>query len=158
MTKDDFDALRKKIIGDLRKFEKRVPFEDFLEDFIQDLCLSLPSKRLKKVKATVEALYFEKNKAEKATTATKGKRTGGKVKLTVESDITNVEVGYELDDYDDFMWQCVYQHNSATAKVNVNVCYRVSPSSIKQSLTYIIIPAGSLLIQIRNVNYSNNFC
>ncbi|OXA50859.1 eukaryotic translation initiation factor 3 subunit J [Folsomia candida] len=103
MTKDDFDALRKKIIGDLRKFEKRVPFEDFLEDFIQDLCLSLPSKRLKKVKATVEALYFEKNKAEKATTATKGKRTGGKVKLTVESDITNVEVGYELDDYDDFM-------------------------------------------------------
>jgi len=104
MTKDDFDALRKKIVGDLRKFEKRAPFEDFMEDFIQDLCLSLPSKRLKKVKTTVEALYFEKNKAEKATTSTKGKsKFTGKAKLTVEADITNVEVGYELDDYDDFM-------------------------------------------------------
>jgi len=48
MTKDDFDALRKKIIADLRRFEKRAPFEDFLEDFIQDLCLSLPAKRMKK--------------------------------------------------------------------------------------------------------------
>jgi len=104
MTKDDFDALRKKIVADLRKFEKRAPFEDFMEDFIQDLCLSLPSKRLKKVKTTVEALYFEKNKVEKATTSTKGKsKFTGKAKLTVEADITNVEVGYELDDYDDFM-------------------------------------------------------
>jgi translation initiation factor 3 subunit J len=75
-----------------------------LEDFIQDLCLSLSSKRLKKVKTTIEALYFEKNKAEKATTSTKGKgKSAGKTKLTVEADITNVEVGYELDDYDDFM-------------------------------------------------------
>jgi hypothetical protein len=105
MTKDDFDALRKKIVTDLRRFEKRAPFEDFLEDFIQDLCLSLSSKKLKKVKTTVEALYFEKNKVEKAaTTTTKGKaKSTGKVKLTVESDLTNVEVGYEMDDFDDFM-------------------------------------------------------
>jgi len=104
MTKDDFDALRKKIVMDLRRFEKRAPFEDFLEDFIQDLCLSLPSKRLKQVKTKLEALYFEKNKAEKATTSTKGKaKAAGKVKLAVESELTNVEVGYELDDYDDFM-------------------------------------------------------
>jgi len=60
MTKDDFDALRKKIILDLRRFEKRVPFEDFVEDFIQDLCLSLSSKHLKTVKTKIEALYFEK--------------------------------------------------------------------------------------------------
>jgi hypothetical protein len=31
MTKDDFDALRKKIVGDLRKFEKRAPFEGLLQ-------------------------------------------------------------------------------------------------------------------------------
>jgi len=105
ITKDDFDALRKKIVTDLRRFEKRAPFEDFLEDFIQDLCLSLSSKRLKKVKTTVEALYFEKNKAEKAATApAKGKgKSSGKVKLTVESDLTNVETGFELDEFDDFM-------------------------------------------------------
>jgi translation initiation factor 3 subunit J len=104
MTKDDFDALRKKIVFDLRKFEKRAPFEDFLEDFIQDLCLSLPSKRLKKVKTSVEALYFEKNKVEKAASApVKGKgKGGGKAKLTVDSEISNVDVDY-VDDYDDFM-------------------------------------------------------
>jgi hypothetical protein len=104
MTKDDFDALRKKIITDLRKFEKRAPFEDFVEDFIQDLCLSLPSKRLKTVKTKIEALYFEKNKVEKAATSTKGKgKSAGKAKLTMESDLTNVEVGYEVDEFDDFM-------------------------------------------------------
>jgi len=89
---------------DIRRFEKRPPFEDFVEDFIQDLCLSLPSKRLKQVKTKLEALYFEKNKAEKATTSTKGKaKSAGKAKLAVESDLTNVEVGYELDEFDDFM-------------------------------------------------------
>jgi len=74
-----------------------------MEDFIQDLCLSLPSKRLKQVKTKIEALYFEKNKAEKATTTTKGKaKSSGKPKVTLESALTNVEVGYE-EDYDDFM-------------------------------------------------------
>jgi len=104
MTKDDFDALRKKIITDLRRFEKRAPFEDFLEDFIQDLCLSLPAKRMKKVKTTVEALYFEKTKAEKATATSKPKGKPGKAKIIVETDVTKVDVGYnELEDYDDFM-------------------------------------------------------
>jgi len=104
MTKDDFDALRKKIIADLRKFEKRAPFEDFLEDFIQDLCLSLSTKRLRKVSTTVQALYFEKNKAEKATATAKTKGKPGKAKIIVETDATKVDVGYnELEDYDDFM-------------------------------------------------------
>jgi hypothetical protein len=105
MTKDDFDALRKKIVTDLREFEKRAPFEDFVEDFVQDLCLSLSSKRLKKVKTTVEALYFEKNKTEKAATSTKGKgKASGKAKLQVETDATKVDVGaYDMDDFDDFM-------------------------------------------------------
>jgi len=105
VTKDDFDALRKKIVSDLRQFEKRAPFEDFIEDFIQDLCLSLSSKHLKKVKTTVEAMYFEKSKAEKAASApTKGKGKGiGKAKLTVDSEISNVGVEYGMDDYDDFM-------------------------------------------------------
>jgi len=47
---------------------------------------------------------LKKNRAEKATTSTKGKtKSAGKIKLNVESDLTNVEVGYEADDYDDFM-------------------------------------------------------
>jgi len=48
VTKDDFDALRKKIIAELMPFEKRPPYKDFIEDLIQDLALSLPAQRLKK--------------------------------------------------------------------------------------------------------------
>jgi len=106
ITKDDFDELRKKLVTELRRFEARVPFEDFVEDFVQDLCVSLPSKRLKKIKTSVEALYFEKNKAEKAATTGKvSKGKGGKAKLHMEVD-RDVLSAVALDDYDeldDFM-------------------------------------------------------
>lgn len=103
VTKDDFDELRKKIVAELRKFEQRVPFEDFVEDFVQDLCLSLPSKRLRKVKTNVEALYHEKTKAEKEKDkpkASKGK--AGKVKLQVDDAMTAYAPD-DLQDFDDFM-------------------------------------------------------
>jgi len=106
MTKDDFDELRKKLVQDLRRFEKRAPFEDFVEDMVQDLCLSLPSKRLKKVKTCVEALYFEKAKTEKAATSTKSaKGKTGKVKLNVggDRDMLSAYGGAEDDDLEDFM-------------------------------------------------------
>jgi hypothetical protein len=108
MTKDDFDELRKKLIQDLRKFEKRAPFEDFVEDMVQDLLLSLPSKRLKKVKTCVEALYFEKAKTEKAATTSKSaaKSKGGKVKLNVggDRDMLSAYGGADdMDEFDDFM-------------------------------------------------------
>jgi translation initiation factor 3 subunit J len=103
ITKDDFDELRKKVIAELRKFEKRTPFEDFVEDFVQDLCLSLPSKKLKKVKTNVEALFHEKSKAEKEKDkpkAAKGKP--GKAKLNVDSALTSYAPD-DLQDFDDFM-------------------------------------------------------
>jgi len=106
ITKDDFDALRKRMISALVPFEKRPPYEDFVEDLIQDLALMLPAKRLKKVKTTVEALYFEKTKAEKVTSkATPGKTPKTKVKLHVEADRTVLKGGLDddLDDYEDFM-------------------------------------------------------
>lgn len=103
VTKDDFDELRKKIVTELRRFEKRTPFEDFVEDFVQDLCLSLPSKKLKKVKTNVEALYHEKTKAEKETVKGKpAKGKAGKVKLNVDSAMTSYAAD-ELDEFDDFM-------------------------------------------------------
>ena len=40
MTKDDFDALRKRIMSELLPFEKRPPYQDFVEDLIQDLALA----------------------------------------------------------------------------------------------------------------------
>jgi translation initiation factor 3 subunit J len=108
MTKDDFDELRKKLVQDLRRFEKRAPFEDFVEDMVQDLCLSLPSKRLKKVKTSVEALYFEKAKTEKAATSSKSsaKSKPGKVKLNVggDRDMLSAYGGADdMDEFDDFM-------------------------------------------------------
>ena len=68
---------------------------------------SVPAKRLRKVKTTVEALYFEKTKAEKV--ATKGSAGGkglkSKVKLNVEGDRAILKGGLDdgLDDFDDFM-------------------------------------------------------
>jgi len=44
MTKDDFDALRKRIMNDLLPFEKRPPYQDFVEDLIQDLALACKYK------------------------------------------------------------------------------------------------------------------
>ncbi|ODM94525.1 Eukaryotic translation initiation factor 3 subunit J [Orchesella cincta] len=104
ITKDDFDELRKKIITELRKFEKRTPFEDFVEDFVQDLCLSLPAKRLKKVKTNVEALYHEKSKAEKEKDkpAKASKAKVGKAKLMVDDAMTTYAPD-DLEDFDDFM-------------------------------------------------------
>jgi len=103
MTKDDFDELRKKIIGELRKFEKRTPFEDFVEDFVQDLLLSLPSKRLKKVKTNVEALYHEKVKTEKEKEKPKSSKAKvGKVKLHVDDAMTTYAPD-DLEDFEDFM-------------------------------------------------------
>jgi len=104
VTKDDFDAIRKKVITELRKFEARAPFEDFVEDFVQDLCLSLPSKRLKKVKTNVEALFHEKSKAEKEKDKPKtAKGKPGKAKLNVDSALSSYAPD-DLEDFDDFMW------------------------------------------------------
>jgi len=103
VTKDDFDAIRKKVITELRKFEARAPFEDFVEDFVQDLCLSLPSKRLKKVKTNVEALFHEKSKSEKEKDKPKtAKGKPGKAKLNVDSALSSYAPD-DLEDFDDFM-------------------------------------------------------
>jgi translation initiation factor 3 subunit J len=107
-TKDDFDDLRKRLVTDLTRLEKRALFEDFLEDLIQDLCLFLPARRLKKVKTTVEALYFEKTKSEKASAAkvssSKSAGAKNKIKLNVEGDRAILSAyGDEVDDFEDFM-------------------------------------------------------
>jgi len=105
-TKDDFDELRKRLVGDLNRLEKRTLFPDFLEDLIQDLCLSLPARRLKKVKTSVEALYFEKSKTEKAATTKASAKASvkGKVKLNVEGDRAILSAyPDDVDEFEDFM-------------------------------------------------------
>ncbi|CAG7818576.1 unnamed protein product [Allacma fusca] len=107
-TKDDFDDLRKRLVTDITRLEKRALFGDFLEDLIQDFCLFLPSRRLKKVKTTVEALYFEKSKNEKASagkvSSTKSAGVKNKAKLNVEGDRAMLaSYGDDIDDFEDFM-------------------------------------------------------
>jgi len=101
-TKSDFDEIRKRLIADLGRFEARPLFGDFAEDFIQDLCLFLPSQRLKKIKTSVDALYFEKNKAEKAATKP-AKGVKQKIKLNVEGDRAVLNNYDEVDEFEDFM-------------------------------------------------------
>jgi len=102
-TKDDFDAIRKRLVADLARFELKPTYEDFLEDLIQDLCLPLPSQRLKKVKTSVEALYFEKSKVEKAANKP-AKGAKPKIKLNVEGDRDMLNnYGDPVDEFEDFM-------------------------------------------------------
>jgi len=106
ITKDDFDGLRKKIIDDLGKFSKRSPYQDFIEELIVDLAVCLPAKRLKKVKTSVEVLYFEKSKTEKTKpVAASGKGASSKgVKLNVEGDRAILKQrDDDYEDFDDFM-------------------------------------------------------
>jgi len=107
ITKDDFDGLRKKIIEDLDKFSKRSPYQDFVEELIVDLSVCLPAKRLKKVKTSIEVLYFEKTKSEKVKPGVNaaGKTASSKgIKLNVEGDRAILKQrDDDYDDFDDFM-------------------------------------------------------
>ena len=74
-------------------------FQDFAEDFVKNLCMSLNVQTLKKCKTHVEAFHSAKLKEEKAA-KDKGKKGKSLKSLKMDSAI-NCYDGY--DDMDDFM-------------------------------------------------------
>jgi len=100
-TKEEFEDFSKAVLDKITSLESSEHFQDFAEEFVKNLCMSLNVQTLKKCKTHVEAFHSAKLKEEKAA-AGKGKKGKGKSSVKMERDsTTNYYDGY--DDMDDFM-------------------------------------------------------
>lgn len=102
-TKTEFTEFSDAISKKVSQFKIHSEYPVFVEELVRSVCAHLNSTDLRKVKGTLDNLYLEKQKFEKAQTK-KGK-SKGKAGLRVErNDATNAEeYGYGDYDYDDFM-------------------------------------------------------
>merc|ERR1712083_93028 len=100
-TKEEFDDFSKAVLDKITSLESSEHFQDFAEEFVRSLCMSLNVQALKKCKTHVEAFLSAKLKEEKAATG-KGKKGKSLKSLKMDRDsTTNYYDGY--DDMDDFM-------------------------------------------------------
>merc|ERR1712038_803495 len=101
-TKEEFDDFSKAVLDKITSLESSEHFQDFAEEFVRSLCMSLNVQTLKKCKTHVEAFHSAKLKEEKAATG-KGKKGKNPLKsLKMDRDsTTNYYDGY--NDMDDFM-------------------------------------------------------
>jgi len=101
-TKEEFqdftDALSKKLLP----LSKSTEYPTFTENLLRNLCATLSSLDIKKIKNTLDNLYLEKQKIEKGE---KSKKNKGKGKAKLKMDDGNPLSAYvnDYDDYDDFM-------------------------------------------------------
>merc|ERR1711953_1064279 len=72
-TKEEFDDFSKAVLEKITSLDSSEHFQDFAEDFVRNLCMSLNVQTLKKCKTHVEAFHSAKLKEEKAATG-KGKK------------------------------------------------------------------------------------
>merc|ERR1711913_176944 len=72
-TKEEFDDFSKAVLEKITSLDSSEHFQDFAEDFVRNLCMSLNVQSLKKCKTHVEAFPSAKLKEEKAATG-KGKK------------------------------------------------------------------------------------
>ncbi|GLV43439.1 eukaryotic translation initiation factor 3 subunit j [Carabus blaptoides fortunei] len=103
-TKEEFTELAEALNKKMIILAKNIEFPTFAEDHIRNICASLSSADIKKLKTTIDNMYIEKQKAEKGDKAKKNKGKG-KAKLRLEGDNTfQTEYSTYGDyDYDDFM-------------------------------------------------------
>merc|ERR1712038_793470 len=101
-TKEEFEDFSKAVLDKITSLESSEHFQDFAEEFVRSLCMSLNVQTLKKCKTHVEAFHSAKLKEEKAATG-KGKKGKNPLKsLKMDRDsTTNYYDGY--NDMDDFM-------------------------------------------------------
>ncbi|XP_063699101.1 eukaryotic translation initiation factor 3 subunit J [Culicoides brevitarsis] len=95
------DAISKKVL----QFKLRDEFPNFAEELVRNICASMTSTHIRKIKTTVDNMYLEKQKLEKGD---KPKKKGGKVKakLRVEGEnsrLDDLSTQYDYDEMDDFM-------------------------------------------------------
>merc|ERR1712128_121757 len=104
-TAEQFEDLSKAILEKFSNLESNEFYQDFAENFVKNLCMSLTVLTLKKVKLHVEAFHSTKLKEDKATAAKakKGKTTKSTLKFDTDNQYMSGTAAGGYDDMDDFM-------------------------------------------------------
>lgn len=103
-TKEEFEEFGVNLAKKIQSLSKSMEYPAFAEGLIRDICATLSSFDIKKIKITVDNLYLEKQKMEKGE---KSKKNKGKGKVKLKIDDNNQLSPYDISDtyneYDDFM-------------------------------------------------------
>lgn len=102
-TKEEFEEFGANLAKKIQNLAKSIEYPAFADALIRDICVTLTSHDIKKVKVTVDNLYLEKQKMEKGDKAKKNK---GKGKVKLKMDDNNQYSAYAIEtynEYDDFM-------------------------------------------------------
>jgi len=104
-TAEQFEDLSKAVLEKFSSYESSEFYQDFAENFVKNLCMSLNVPTLKKVKGHVEAFHSTKLKEDKANAAKakKGKVTKSTLKFDTQNQYMTGTVAGGYDDMDDFM-------------------------------------------------------
>jgi len=107
-TAEEFTELADAIGKKIAQFRHSEEFGNFAEEIVRNICASLPSNSIRKIKTTVDNLYLEKQKMEKGDKPKKGKGSKVKARLRMEGDNTKLDdyvqqYTNDYDEYDDFM-------------------------------------------------------
>nr|CAG4642265.1 EOG090X0OQM [Eurycercus lamellatus] len=101
-SKEEFAAFKTNLVKKIQSLASKSGYNDFIEDFIKDVCIGLEVDVLKKVSLTSKSLHEEKLKMAKA--ATKGVKKGKtKVVLKMDKETDNYGDDFGGGEYDDFM-------------------------------------------------------
>ncbi|EFX81492.1 hypothetical protein DAPPUDRAFT_224268 [Daphnia pulex] len=103
LSKEEFSEFKNNLVKKLQSLSTKACYNDFIEDFIKDVCIGLEVEVLRKVSLTSKSLHEEKLKMVKA--ATKGGKKG-KTKVALKMDkgmVDNFGDDFGGGDYDDFM-------------------------------------------------------
>lgn len=106
-TKAEFTEFADMLTKKICLFKAREEFPTFIDEFMRNIVVQLPSADIKRIKLTVDNLYIEKQKSEKMDKSKKPTKGKGKAKLKVEGDNAHLNqydaYGNFDDDFDDFM-------------------------------------------------------
>ncbi|XP_056647017.1 eukaryotic translation initiation factor 3 subunit J isoform X2 [Diorhabda sublineata] len=102
---EEFEAFTDTLSKKLTPLSKSTEYPTFVENLTRNLCATMSSLDIKKVKNSLDNLFLEKQKIEKGDKAKKNKGKG-KAKLHIEGDNQLSQLSAYVDDYneyDDFM-------------------------------------------------------
>lgn len=103
-TPEEFNGLSEALIEKFSSLESSEHFQDFAENFVKTLCMSMTVATLKKVKGHVEAFHSTKLKEDKANAAKAKKgKSAPKASLKFDTGKSLLSGDAGFDDMDDFM-------------------------------------------------------
>jgi len=104
-TPAEFEEFSKAVLEKFTSLENSEFYQDFADNFLKNLCMSLTVPTLKKVKGHVEAFHSTKLKEDKATAAKakKGKTNKSTLKFDTDNQYMTGTAAGGYDDMDDFM-------------------------------------------------------